>query len=470
MRESGKLAEFISRTSYEALPANIAERAKNLTLDYLAAGFLGSHAEMSSVYRSLFGIGEVDGWLTLSGDDRPPVPAPVAAALNAAYGHQVELAEGVSRAIVHCSNAVVPAALAVGQREGSSGREIVRAIALGCEALIRWGYCLNSDPARPPAGDQAVAYRRGWWTPAALAPMGAATAAILLQGGKHEEILRSWSLAANACLTVTNRLVHDGGSGKGIMLGLACMNGILAADLAAKGVTGTNDIEASWLPLLNPNPDRLRLSDNLGSKYELDFVLYKYFATTGPLFSSLEAVFALLARDGAIDLDKIASIRIDGYRRVQEFYRGTPPENPEAARSDVAYCVARALVSGDPGDLLEDAFTEEAIRDPRTLGLASKVTVAIDDNYESLYPRQAAYSRLTITLQDGKTHQMEVDRDQIGRYHYPTRDETGSKFRAVASKILGLKGVDAVASSVWNLDTVDGARQLMSALKARPGT
>jgi 2-methylcitrate dehydratase PrpD len=474
MRESARLAQFIGSTPYDQLPPAIVEQAKRLILDYLAAGYLGSRAETSPAYRRLFGVDDRGGWVTLgaragvAGSRPSALSAGAAAALNAAYGHQVELAEGVSRAVVHSSNAVVPAALAVAEREGSTGPELIRAVALGCEALIRWGYSLNSDPSRPPKGDNPVTYKAGWWTPAALAPLGAATAVAALRGGTGDDVERAWDLAVNACLTVTRGLVHDGGSGKGFILGLACLNGILSGDLALEGITGADDIEAAWLPLINPHADLLRLSDGLGSRYELDFVLYKYFATPGPLFASLEAVFALLERDGAIDPADIASIHIAGYRRTREFHRDAPPPNAEAARADVGYCVARAFVSADPNDFLESAFTDEAIHDPLTLDLASRLTVDIDPHFDSLYPREAAWARLTVALRDGSAREIEVDRDALKRYHYPERTETAAKFRAVATLDLGSEGADEVVDAVWNLEAPEGAARLIAALRGGP--
>lgn len=458
---------FVGSTRFDDLPDDIVEQAKKLTLDYLAAGILGARSDMASVYRDLLGFGRPDGASTVLASDPGHAPAPLAAALNAAYGHQVELAEGVSRAVVHSSNAVVPAALAVAEEIGASGKEYLRAVALGCEALIRWGYCLNSDPTRPPDGDHPVAYRNGWWTPAALAPLGAATATTLLLGGDAAEHSRSWGLAANLCSTATREMVHGGGSGKGMVLGVGCMNGVLAGQLAHAGCTGSSNVLSDWLPLFGDVYDTARLSDGLGTTYEVGFVLYKYFATTGPIFAAIEAVLALLNRDGPIPVDGITGIRIEGYRRTKEFHRLTPPANPEAARSDTGYCVARAFVSGDPSDFVETAFTEAAITDPTTLRLAGMVTVDIDPHYDSLYPKKAAFARLTVTLADGSNRTIEVDRDAITRYHYPKRSETEAKFRAAANPSLGAERAAAVAAAVWELDTATTLATLTGALATR---
>lgn len=464
MDDAAALATFISGTGYDDLPADVVEQARKLTLDYLAAGILGARSDMAPVYRDLLGFGGQDGGSTVLGSGAGRAPAPLAAALNAAYGHQVELAEGVSRAVVHCSNAVVPAALAVAEEVGASGRDYLRAVALGCEALIRWGYCLNSDPARPPDGDHPIAYRNGWWTPAALAPLGAATAATLLLGGDVAELSRSWGLATNLCPTATRELVHEGGSGKGMVLGIGCMNGVLAARLAHAGGTGSPDVLRGWLPLFGDVYDTARLSDGLGTTYEVGFVLYKYFATTGPIFASIEAVFALLDRYGPIPVQDITGIRIEGYRRTKEFHRAVPPVNPEAARSDTGYCVARALVSGDPSDFVEAAFTENAITDPTTLQLAGLVKVDVDPHYDSLYPKKAAYARLTVTLANGGARSVEVDRDAIPRYHNPQRSDTETKFRAAAAPALGDDKTRAAATAVWTLDSADTVHTLTATL------
>jgi 2-methylcitrate dehydratase PrpD len=464
MREIGELSEFVAGCSYESLPDEVVEQARLLSLDFVAASWLGARSEVAPLLRAVYLDGSAGGSSRVLGAGGKRAPAPVAAGLNAAFAHQVELAEGVSRAVVHCSNSVVPSAIAMAEQLHANGAEYLRAVALGCETIIRFGLMLANDPAAAVAGDNPVAYRRGWWTPAMLAPIGAATAATLLHGGDAVALRNAWGTAVNVCPTTTRALVHEGGSAKGFAFGIGCMSGVASGSLAARGVSGLVDIVGGWATLLADARDIRLLSRGLGSRFEMLDVLYKWFATVGPLFAPLEAVFAITAELGKLDPRQIESIDVRGYRRTVEFLRSSPAATPEEARSDLGYCLAQAIVANSRGSLLEAAFEPEALNDPVCRDLASRVHAEEEATYQAEYPLRSATADVTIQFRDGSTVTKKVDRDQISRYHFPTRREVAEKFAAVAQPTLDEEGALAAADAFWGLPGGGGPSELLAPL------
>jgi 2-methylcitrate dehydratase PrpD len=454
------LSEFVAGTSYEALPAGAVEQARLLSLDFVAASWLGARNELAPVLRGLYLDGSSRGPSRVLGSGGQGAAAAVAAGLHAAFAHQVELAEGVSRAVVHCSNSVVPAAIAVAEELGSTGAEYLRAVTLGCETIIRFGLMLATDPDATVAGDNPIAYRRGWWTPAMLAPLGAATATILLRGGDAAALRNAWGIAVNVCPTATRALVHEGGSAKGFAFGVGVMSGVAAGSLAAAGGSGLVDVVGGWATLLADARDVRLLSRELGTRYEMLDVLYKWFATVGPLFAPLEATFAIAAELGRLDPEQIESIDVRGYRRTVEFLRATGAVTAEEARSDLGYCLAQAILTNDPGALLESVFEPAALDDPACRALAAKVHATEDARYQAEYPLRSAIAEVTIRFRDGRSVSREVDRDRIARYHFPTRAEVAAKYAAVTPGVTQTPGADAF----WALPDGPGPAALLAAL------
>jgi 2-methylcitrate dehydratase PrpD len=253
-------------------------------------------------------------------------------------------------------------------------------------------------------------------------------------------------------------------SGKGFLMGIGCGNGILAADLAGAGLTGLTDIVGAWMPLIVEPHDPAKLVNGLGQRYEFDFLLFKYFATVGPLFAPLEAVFSLL-HEVEIHPEGIERIHVEGYRRTLMFHRDGPPLTPEGARANLAYCLATALVTRDRASLIREAFTPQALRDPMRLQLAARVSATVNESYDLLYPREAAKSCVRISLRDGRVLEREIDRDQITRYHHPTREDLQAKFRTASSSFLDAHTANEVAELVWNLEAVSDIRALTAVIQ-----
>src|ERR1700730_16969546 len=139
------LAEFLTQTSSTDLPLQAVEHAAMLIASTLARAAMGAGLESSAIIRDLAhergGTAEASVWF----DRRPKLPASDAARVNAVMSDAAASDDSDLRNIVHAGTTLVATALAVAERTGARGEEVLTAIVLGYEATGR------IREARPPA-------------------------------------------------------------------------------------------------------------------------------------------------------------------------------------------------------------------------------------------------------------------------------------------------------------------------------
>src|SRR3954471_18187167 len=133
--ETATLAAYVANLKFDDIPPQVLERAKVLTLDFLGSAIRARREAESTpaLLRTLQALAlDGAGSATVFGDSKSWTPA-VAALLNGALGHSLDFDDTHADSSLHPSAPVVPAAFAVGELVGASGREVVTAIVAGYE-------------------------------------------------------------------------------------------------------------------------------------------------------------------------------------------------------------------------------------------------------------------------------------------------------------------------------------------------
>src|SRR4029434_5283676 len=167
--ETATLAAYVADLKFADIPPEVLERAKVLTLDFLGSAIRArSEAESTPSLLKMLEALKLDtkGESTVFGDNKTWTPA-VAALLNGALGHSLEFDDTHADSSLHPSAPVVPAAFAVGEMVGASGRDVLTAIVAGYEVCCRLGNAL----------DPTSHYARGFHPTATAGTHGAAAAA-----------------------------------------------------------------------------------------------------------------------------------------------------------------------------------------------------------------------------------------------------------------------------------------------------
>ena len=238
------------------------ERAKVLTLDFLGSAIRARRdAESTPSLLKMLEALALDGKgdSTVFGDSKTWTPA-VAALLNGALGHSLDFDDTHADSSLHPSAPVVPAAFAVGEMVGASGRDVLTAIVAGYEVCCRLGNAL----------DPTSHYARGFHPTATAGTYGAAAAAGKLFGLSKDQIISAFGVSGSQAAGSLQFLVN-GAWNKRYQVGAAAMNGVIAATLARNDFVGaTESVEGKHGLLVgysdNAHPDKA--TAGLGKIYE----------------------------------------------------------------------------------------------------------------------------------------------------------------------------------------------------------
>src|SRR5690606_22367408 len=160
------------------------------------------------------------------------LPAPSAALVNGTLAHALDFDDTHLPSVLHPSASVVPAALAVAESVRASGAALCQAIAVGDEITNRLGMASYLPELR-----NSLFFEKGWHATSICGTIGAAAASALLMGLDAGGIADAMGIAASmgAGVIEANR---TGGTVKRVHCGWAAHSGVVAAAMAAEGVTG----------------------------------------------------------------------------------------------------------------------------------------------------------------------------------------------------------------------------------------
>jgi 2-methylcitrate dehydratase PrpD len=305
--ETVTLAAYVAGLAYDDIPAEVLARAKALTLDFLGSAVRArSEAESTpSLLGMLQALGlDGAGTATVCGDGRTYTPA-VAALLNGALGHSLDFDDTHADSSLHPSAPVVPAALAVGEITGASGRDVLTAIVAGYEVCCRLGNAL----------DPTSHYAKGFHPTATAGTYGAAAAAAKLYGLTPDQIVAAFGVSGSQAAGSLQFLVN-GAWNKRYQVGAAAMNGVIAASLAREGFVGAIESVEGKHGLLvgytdDAHPDKAVAG--LGRVYETMKIGVKPYPSCRYTHAAIDALIAL-RREHNLTPENIKGVEIGLHR------------------------------------------------------------------------------------------------------------------------------------------------------------
>jgi 2-methylcitrate dehydratase PrpD len=420
---TGELAAWLARASYRDLTAQALEDTQRSVLDWLGSALAGAvepPALMAQRVVAMLGRSEE---ATVFATGR--ASAAGAALANGVASHILELDDIHKGSTVHAAAPIIPAALAVAEREHASGRAFLLAVAVGYEAALRIGEAVNPS------------HYRYWHPTGTVATFGAAAAAgslLKLNASQMQSALGSAGTQA-AGLWEFNA---DGSMSKHLHPGKAAFNGVLAADLAREGFTGASRIlegDRGFFRAMSERFDASRITAGLGEKWKISENCYKLHSCCGHTHSAIDLALELRCAP-----DDVATIHVETYGPGYEIVRNGAPVTSYQAKFSIAYCVAAALVDGVVG-LAQ--FQNVGRADLRSLLERTSVTVA--DDLTAKYP--AAWpARVTITRRDGTSFTRSADYPRGNPENAVPTSMLEDKFRALVGDAVAEGALRALAS------------------------
>lgn len=396
-RVAARIAKVVAGVDEAPLPDEIQATCRRLMLDIAGLAVAARNADY---VRAALASAAGRGACTAIGHaERLSVLD--AALVNGTAAHGEDYDDTFEGGPVHAGAVVVPAVLAVAEERRLPGDRVMLGIAVGAELMCRMSL----------VAPQAI--HRACFHPTAVigAPAAAAGVAAAL-GLPAERIAHALGIAGSLSSGIIEYLA-DGSWTKRLHAGAAAQSGIRAALLAAAGFTGPATVfegKHGFYRAFAPSvePDFAPLLDGLGSQWIAPGIAFKPYACgtmTQPFIDcAIEAGRELAARGAP--LDRIASIvcRVgEGtvHRLWEPLALKHAPPNGYAGKFSTPYCIAVGLKDRRAG--LEQ-FTDQRVRDPELLALASRVSYAVDPDNE--YPRKFA-GHVKVTLEDASVVEIE---------------------------------------------------------------
>jgi 2-methylcitrate dehydratase PrpD len=376
-----RLSDYIAAALAHPLPAPVAEKARHHILDTVAAMVSGSQLRPGRM-----AIGYVTA---LGGAPEASVigaslrtSAVHAALANGMLAHADETDDSHAPSRTHPGCAVVPAALAIAEREGASGQAFLRAVVLGYDVATRVNYALGADAL-------AAASRS---THSIGGVFGAGAAAGALLGLDASQVRHLLSYCAQQAAGIGCNVRDSDHIEKAFDFGgMPAQQGVAAALMVAHGFTGVDDVfagERNFFEAFAREPDPAQLAAALGERFEILSTNIKKWSVGSPAQSALDALTNLLERERPMP-DAIAAIRVHLPTRSARTVDNAPM--PDV---NVQHLLALLLVDGRL--TFHSVHDHDRMRDPAIIAQRQKITLVPSEELMQARPRRQAIVELTL--------------------------------------------------------------------------
>ena len=449
------LATYMAGAAKKPLPKHVAEKTKHHLLDTIAAKVSGS--------RLLPGTKAIAYAKTLGGAPQSLVigskiitNAEQAAHINGMLAHADETDDSHAASLSHPGCAIVPAALAMGEREKSGGTQLLRAVALGYDLCARLNLSLHPYDFRQ-AGHSTHSFGPGF---------GAAAAASLLAGLDYNGMRHALSYTAQQCSGISCWMRDEEHIEKAFDFGgMPARNGTAAASMVASGFTAVEDVfsgERNFFIAYDETrrigkaPQPQRLIKDLGKVYEIMNTNIKRWSVGSPIQAPLDGLLELIREHGvkAADVDKL-TIRVAHQAANTTDNRNMP---------DICMQHMCAVMLIDGIVTFKSSHDEKRMYDKRVLDLRKRITLYGDDALTAALPSRQGI--VELKLKNGKTLRNHV-KAVLGTAQNPmTRAQVDEKCYHLMAPILGASRSRKLCDAVWSLEKVGNVTKLRSLLTA----
>jgi len=442
------LARFVAETDFANLSEKVLTNAKMHILDTLGAALVGATTDTAAIaFDYCKRVGHSDE-STIWGTNQKS-SAPMAAFANGLLGHAIDFDDW--DAFIHAGHPtcmVAAAALSLGEAIGSSGKDLLKAYALGIEILTKI------------AANAPNVQDRGFHSTPVLGSIGAAIACASLMRLDPEKIKAALGIAASGAGGIHRQ---QGSMVKPFHAANAARNGVEAGLLAEKGFTADAAIieapRGFCDTFFGPGTCNYeKMITDLGQPYFLESpgLGLKLHPCSAPQF---------LAADAALDLKREHTIHFSDVAKMEvsippmRYQRHYHPEVKTGLRGKFAinYVVALAFLDGK---LEIDTFTDAKANEPEVQNALSKVKVIVDDTI----PEPGPYCPVSVELKDGRRFTYTA-RIAKGHPQNPmTEEEVLNKFRSNAKSVISEEQSAELVQDVQHLETIGNVRKLIELL------
>lgn len=362
----------------------------------------------------------------------------MAVLINGTSSHIFDYDDTHLDTIHHPSGPVAPVVLALGEHLNLSGEEILHAFILGCEAELRISNAIYPSH-----------YQLGWHITSTTGVFGAAIAAGILLELDEEQLI--WALGIAGTQASGLREVF-GTMSKPFHPGKAAQNGLLAALLAKKGFTSSEEIleaKRGFANVLAPEHDLSKVNIEWGSQWELLKNSFKPYACGIVLHPSIDACIYFYKK---VSRDDIKSIELTVNPYVLELTGKRTPKTGLEGKFSIYFTAAIAYLEGSAS---EKQYTDEFVKDEIIIEMQKRINVTADDTIKEDEVKAKA------VLKDGTSIDYIVKHAK-GSIGNPMKlEDIVSKFQGLVVNKLSTSKSEALIDGLLNVEKIESVRKLI---------
>jgi len=445
-----RLSAYIASALRRPLPPAVVEKTKHHILDTIAAMVSGS--------RLAPGVKAIAYVKTLGGVKEAAVigSAFITTAINAALAngmlaHADETDDSHAPSLTHPGCGIVPAALAMAERERRNGAALIRAVALGYDVGCRLTQSLD-----------AYQFRNDGHSTHSFGPMfGAAAAAGALAGLRERQVRYLLSFTAQQASGVSCWMRDGEHVEKAFDFGgMPARNGVAAATMVGHGFTGVDDVfagERSFFVAYGRNPDPAVLARGLGATYEIMNTNIKRWSVGSPIQAPLDSLHDLIHEHEikAEDIERLV---------VRVAHQGANTVD-NRAMPDICMQHMCAVMLIDGQVTFTSSHDEKRMRDRKVLALRNRIELRGDDALSAVMPSRQGI--VEVKLRDGRNLKRHTTAVRGTAENPMTRAEVDGKSYDLMASVIGKARARKLCDTIWMLEKVRDVRGLRPLLRAQ---
>ncbi|MBI3043046.1 MAG: MmgE/PrpD family protein [Betaproteobacteria bacterium] len=451
MRE---VSSYIAGALKRPLPEAVIEKTRHHVLDTIAAMVSGSRllpGKKAIAYVRTLGGGK-DACVIGS---RLVTTAQHAALANGMLGHADETDDSHAPSLCHPGCAIVPAALAMAEREARDGTAFLRAVALGYDIGTRVNMALGAYDFRD------VGHSTHSFGPT----FGAAAAAGALAGVNAHQARWLLSYTAQQCSGISCWMRDEEHIEKAFDFGgMPARNGVAAAAMIASGFTAVEDVfsgERNFFVAYDETrrigrpPEPQRLAEGLGSTYEIMNTNIKRWSVGSPIQAPLDSLLDLIRAHG-IRADDVEHLTV----RVARQGANTT-DNRAMPDICMQYLCAVMLIDGIV--TFVSSHDEKRMKHPKVMALRARIELIGDEALTRALPSRQGI--VELRLKDGRSLRHHTQAVRGTAQNPMARAEVDEKAYHLMAPILGKARARKLCDAVWATERLSSMRDLRPLLR-----
>jgi 2-methylcitrate dehydratase PrpD len=442
------LAQFAAQLRFDDIPTPVVRKTEDLLVDWFGSVVAGHGARpVEAITRFALATGPEHGPSEVVNARRGSSPF-LAAMANAAASHVAEQDDVHNGSVFHPATVVFPAALAMAQQMGASGRDLLAASVVGYEVGIRVGEYLGRPHYR-------IFHTTG--TAGTLAAAAAVGHLLRLDAAQMQHALGSAGTTA-AGLWEFLRTAADS---KQLHTAHAASAGLMAAQLARDGFTGAAQVLEGPQGMgvgMSVDADPSRLTDGLGQRWATAETSFKFHASCRHTHPAADALLQVMHTHGLQPQDLAEVVTLVHQGAIDVLGPVVHPATVHQSKFSMGTVLALVAQFGHAGLSEFDA----QFQSPLTQTLRDKVRMQLDAEVDAAYPRRWI-GKVIVRTTDGRELAGRVDEPKGDPGNTLSRDELEAKALRLARYSGGASDAEmrAALQRLWAITEVQRVGRLL---------